>query len=112
MASGPKNWWNIENAEDDESRKLAITLFLKDVYNSLNKGLTIQDHMRGAILSVTFTALNTDTRIGHGLNFVPTNFIVVHQSANIGIYEGSSATNQAFYLKAGVATGTARVFLF
>lgn len=113
MSSASKNWWNVEKAEDDKSRLEAITLFLKDVYNILSKGITPNEHLRGAAFSVTFTGINSDVRITHGLNFVPSNYILLSQTANLGVYDGSASnTNQYAFLRAGGTTGAAKVFLF
>ena len=117
----PRNWWNIANVavnetENDEKVKKqleAATLFLKDVYNILNKGIIPTDNMRGALLSVTFTALNSNTSIKHGLNFVPSNYFVVGTSGDMRVYDGVTL-NDLTYANFRVAgtTGSARVFLF
>lgn len=113
MSSTSKNWWNVEKARDDKSRLEAITLFLKDVYNILNKGITPTDHLRGAVYSVTFSSVNSDIRINHGLDFIPNNFLLIHQSAPLGVYAGSTQNSQQFaFLRAGVTIGNAKVFLF
>lgn len=107
----PRNWWNVENV-DEAKRWSSATLFLKDVYNILLKGITPTDNFRGALFTVEFTAADTDVQIRHGLQFVPQNYFVVGCSAAMNIYDGSeSATNTYFYLRSS-AIGTARIFLF
>lgn len=106
----PRNWWNVQ--EVDESKRWSnLTLFLKDVYNILLKGITPLDNFRGSLLEVNFTAANTDTEIRHGLQFIPSNYFVVGMSAAMSIYDGSSPDKTFFYLKSS-AVGTARVFIF
>lgn len=107
----PRNWWNVDNVEDDKKWS-SLTLFLKDVYNILLKGITPTDNFRGTLVDVTFSAADTDTEIRHGLQFVPQNYFVVGTSAAMSIYDGSTdATKVFFYLRSN-AIGTARVFLF
>jgi len=107
----PRNWWNVQNFEDDKKWP-NLTLFLKDVYNILLKGFTLQDNMRGALLTVSFTVANTNTQIKHGLSYVPSNYLVVGASVDMGVYDGSEDSTLDFiYLKSS-AIGTARIFVF
>lgn len=109
--SVPRNWWNIENIKE-EKRWSSLTLFLKDVYSILSKGLIFQDNFRGAVLDVSFSLANTDTAIVHGLSYVPTKYIVLSRSGNFTIYDGNTAADTTnFYLRAS-STGTATVLIF
>jgi hypothetical protein len=108
----PRNWWNYQNIPEDK-RDESLTLFLKDVYTILNKGITPTDNFRGAAVSVTFSALNTDTYVEHGLAFVPSNYFVIGRSADIRVYDGSSSNDgKLAYFRAAGTTGTVRMFLF
>jgi len=108
-----RNWWNTDNVGDDNEAKLkAVTLFLKDIYNILNKGFTLNDNAKGALLVVDFEVSNTDTQVRHGLDFVPSNYILFGSDVLMSIYDGTEPANETFiYLRAS-AIGTARVFLF
>lgn len=109
--SVPRNWWNMDNIAL-EKRWSSLTLFLKDVYTILSKGLVFQDNFRGAILDVTFTAANADTNILHGLSYTPTRYLVLSRSGNFVVYDGSlPATQKSFYLRSS-GTGTASIFIF
>lgn len=107
----PRNWWNIENVQE-EKRWSSLTLFLKDIYTILSKGIVIQDNFRGVVLDVTFSAADTDTTIVHGLSYTPTKYIVLSRSANFVVYDGAAASDLTnFYLRAS-ATGNVSVFIF
>lgn len=107
-----RNWWNVENQTSPEEQQKGTTLFLKDVYNILNKGITLTDNIKGALLEVTFSAADTDLPIRHGLDFVPSNYLVCGSRAATSVYDGASTADKTyFYLRATVAT-TVRVFLF
>lgn len=111
--TAPRNYWNVQNIEDQKQKDEALTLFLKDVYNILNKGITPSDNFRGALLEFTFTALNTNVAVKHGLNFVPRNYLLCGQDSPMIIYDGSRDNDLTYvYLRAGGTTGIARVFVF
>lgn len=108
----PRNWWNIENTNTEGDKTKAITLFLKDVYNILNKGGTLSDNFKGTILDVEFLVANTDTAFRHGLDFVPTNYIQCGATVSMQIYDGTTVHDQTFiYLKSN-AIGLVRIFVF
>ena len=114
----PGNWWNILNVQDPNveaqthKRWEHITLFLKDVYNILNKGLVFADNIRGALLTITFDAADTETKIEHGLSYAPRNYLVFSASAAMVLYDGDTNTTvKNIYLKSSAA-GVARVFVF
>ncbi len=108
----PRNWWNIQNMAE-EKRIDATTLMLRDFYNILNKGFIPTDNMRGTLLTVTFTSLNTNTQAQHGLDFIPSNYYVVGLSADMRVYDGSTDNSKNFVnFRCAGTTGTARLFVF
>lgn len=109
--TSPRNWWNAQII-DEKNRWDNLTLFFKDVYNILSKGITFTDNFRGAELTVIFSASNTETAVKHGLAFIPSNYILVGSSAAMSIYDGATSSDKTFiYLKAS-ATGTARILVY
>lgn len=107
----PRNWWNIENMQEDK-KESSLTLFLKDIYTILSKGIVFQDNFRGVVLDVTFSLADTDTIIPHGLSYTPTKYIVLSRSANFVVYNGSQSGDlQNFYLRSS-GTGNISVFIF
>lgn len=107
----PRNWWNIENVSDPKDKFRSIALCLKDLQSILNKNIAVSENLKGAILSVTFTATNTNTQMRHGLSFTPSNYIVVGLSASMVIYDGN-ANDATFVNFKSSALGTARIFVF
>src|SRR4051812_41670603 len=108
----PRNWWNIENIVEPDAKLKAIAIFLKDVYGILNRNVSFADNIHGAKLSATFVAANVDLQIRHGLDFVPTNYILVKSSVAMSVYDGSVGADKNYiYLKANAA-GVAEIFLF
>lgn len=108
----PRAGYNIETVEETEQIK-AISIFLKDVYSILNHGIIPSDNFRGALLTFTFTALNTDTSVAHGLDFVPQNYFVVGLSADMRVYDGTTlSTKSNITLRCAGTTGVARIIAF
>lgn len=108
----PKNWWNVANLMDEQERTNAIGLFLKDVYSILSHGWTFQDNAKGALLNVTFTVANSEVKIRHGLDFVPTNYLLCGGTAAMSLYDGVTAADKQFFYLRSSAIGVARVFVF
>lgn len=108
----PRNWWNIDNVIEPDAKLKAIGIFLKDVYSILNRNISFADNIRGAKLSVTFGAANVDTQIRHGLDFVPTNYILVKSSVAMSVYDGSIGPDKNFIYLRSDGIGVAEIFLF
>jgi len=108
----PRNWWNIDQVNGDKEKLSAITLFLKDAYNILNKGFTFSDNAKGAILPATFTAVNEDLAIRHGLDYVPTYFLVLNPSAAFKVYNGSIPGDKVYFYVRSDGLGTTDLFIF
>lgn len=108
----PRNWWNIENQTDTETKDKATTLFLKDAYNILSKGITLSDNVKGVLLEVEFTVANTEVKIRHGLDFVPTNYLLCGSDVALSIYDGATAADKTYFYLRSSAAGNARVFIF
>lgn len=107
----PNNWWNIQNLQDSEKWS-SLSLFLKDIYNILNKGFIPSDNMRGSLKEVTFTAADTDTEVEHGLNYSPQYYLVFNRNGGFIVYSGVSVTTNRFIYLRATDTGTARIFIF
>lgn len=101
---------DISNIKDEEIKRFS-TIVLTQIVGAINGNITFSDNMLGQQVSVTFTAANTDTAIDHTLNRTISQYLVLSRSANMVIYDGSSAsTSSRIYLKSS-ATGTATIFL-
>lgn len=88
------------------------TLALEQIGQLLNNGLSLSDNFDAKILTITFTAANTDLATVHGLGRVPTSYIQIGQTAAMSIYDGASAnTSSLIYLRSDAA-GTVRLVVF
>lgn len=95
-----------------EDLKRYLNKFGEDVVAQVNGGLTFAENLDATTVSVTFSSANTDTALAHGLNRIPTGYILVGSTAAMGLYDGVNAsTASLLYLRAS-ATGTARVLIY
>ncbi len=101
----------VDKVQESEFKKF-VSLLFEEIVRTLNNGLDFSSNFNGSTVSITFAAANTDTSIAHGLNRVPTGYLVIGQSAAMSVYNGSAAnTSTLLYLRSS-ATGTATVQVF
>ena len=108
----PRNYWNIENVEKEDQKERQLTNILKDFYDILNNGFIFQDNLRGTVLTVRFTAANTQQSVRHGLAFIPRNYIPINKTAAMDIYNGTTPFDRNnIYLRSS-AIGTVTLLVF
>lgn len=102
---------NISQVEEKELPKF-LELFCSDVTDTVNGGLDFQTNFNCKLVSVTFSATNTDTAVAHGLGRAPAGAIRYGGSAAGQVYDGSVAPSaNLIYLKC-TAAGTANLIVF
>lgn len=102
---------DLATVKEEEFQKY-VTLALQDIVRQVNGGLDFQSNFAGQLLSVIFTAANTNTSLGHSLGRVPAGYIITSLSASMVVYTGSAAwTSSTINLKSS-ATGTAGVLVY
>lgn len=85
---------------------------INDIINILNKGILFADNFDAVLLTIPFTAANTDVSSTHALNRVPIGYYALNLSAVMVLYNGSLAfTENQITLKSS-AVGTALVLIF
>lgn len=103
---------NLDRIEEQKEQMRFLSIFCDQVTTMLNNGLLFSDNFNQKTLSVTFSAVNTDTAINHGLGRVPQGYIVIGRSANLVVYNGASQwTSSLIYLRSS-ALGSANMFVF
>jgi hypothetical protein len=102
----------IDKVKDPAEQARFISQIFEELRSLLNNGLSLSDNFGGKIMSVTFSAANTDTAVTHGLGRVATQYIPLRLSANMVIYDGAAAaTSTSTYLKSSAA-GTISLWIF
>ena len=77
----------------------------------LNKGLTFQDNLDGALLEVVI--VSGENTIQHGLGYIPSGYIIIY-SENEATFSGSSLsswTTEQLFLTSSAASPRVRLFV-
>ncbi len=94
---------DMSNVKPEELAKF-VDLFFQDVDRVVNGDLDFQTNFNCQILSITFSAVNTDTTLFHNLKRVPAGYIVISASAATSVYNGSMGnTSSSLFLRASSA---------
>lgn len=103
---------DVNRLESLEELRRFTAIALTQLSQIVNNGISFADNFDSAILTVTFSAANTEQAISHGLGRVPAGYICIGSAAATTLYDGSSAnTSSLLYLRATVAT-SARILVF
>jgi hypothetical protein len=103
---------DISNVADVDQVKRFVTQFQINCKEVVNGNIDFTDNCRTALVSVTFTATNTNTSVSHGLGRVPRGFILVGSSVAMNVYNGSGTTDGTSLSVKADATGTASLLVF
>lgn len=89
-----------------------LAKYAEEISRILTNGVDFQTNFNGKLLSITFSAANSDTALTHNLGRVPTGYLVYSKSAALIVYDGSLGSSESvIYLRAS-APGTAGVIVF
>ena len=89
-----------------------LTIFMNNVVNTVNGDLDFQTNFNCKLVDVSFTAINQDIAVNHGLGRVPSGRIIYAQSANGLIIDGlTQNTSSILYLRCS-ALGKASLIVF
>lgn len=103
---------DIDRLEGEKEVKRWVSIALEQIGQILNNGLGFSDNFDAKLLTITFSAADTDLATVHGLGRVPSGYFQVGQSAAMSLYDGASAnTSSLLYLRSNAA-GTCRVWVY
>jgi hypothetical protein len=103
---------DISNVGSWEDLRRYASISLKSIVDVVNGDVDLVDNCRTSLVSVTFTAANTETKVAHGLGKVPQGYITVGRSADVRVYDGASdSTSENVFVRASGA-GTVRLLVF
>lgn len=102
---------DIDQLKPEEVQKF-VDLALQDIVTQVNGELTIGENIKARLVSVTFSAANTDVQVSHTLGKIAQGYLVYSSSAATSIYNGSSgSTASAIFLRAS-APATVGLVIF
>ena len=102
----------LTSLNDDKTKFRYIELFNQEVKAILNGSIEILRNIEGKVQTLVILEADTDTPVKHRLGHVPLGYLVIGQSADMGIYDGLSGSNGTNIFFRANALGTARVFIF
>lgn len=88
-----------------------IDLFMQNVVQVVNGQLDFKTNVNCKLLSITFSAANTNTAINHGLGRIPAGYIITGASAAALVYNGTGNTTSVLNLMAS-APATVGLLVF
>lgn len=104
---------DLTNTNDQAKFFRYASVLLNDIVAVINGGIEINSsNMNLVIISCTFTAANTNTTFSHGLERVPSYYIVCKSSVSAGIYTGTTAFTSSTVTLKSSAAGTFSIILF
>lgn len=107
-----RNLLDILNLTEPEEIARFCSNAFREIQQIINGNISFEDNFRGKTVEVTFTVINQDTRIEHGLGYVPTGYIVTTKDVALNVYDGAAdTTSSAIFLRSTLA-GTANILIF
>lgn len=102
---------SLTNCDTVESLNRYVSVTANSIIDVVNGNLSTENIVK-TVASVEFTATNTDTVVKHGLNNVPTGYIVIGSTVAMTVYNGTKDfTDDSITIKS-TATGTATILIF
>lgn len=103
---------NVSNVTTISDLARYSSIVFDQVESILNGGITFNDNFQGTVVSVTFSAPDTEVQIAQPLGRIPVGYILIKASADMNIYDGNSAnTANSIFLKSS-AIGNAQLLVF
>lgn len=103
---------DLSNVRSWEELRRYTSQILNDLMDIINGNVDLVDNCGTSLVSVTFSAANTETKVAHTLGRTPQGYLVAGSSADIRVFDSSSvSTAEALFLKASAA-GTVRLLVF
>ena len=80
--------------------------------SAINGGISFDENITCSTVEATFTTANAEVQVSHGLNKVPTGWIVVSPTVAMQVYKGNNTdTNKFVYVKS-TAVGSCSLIVF
>jgi len=102
----------LSNLETLEDVTRYGTQVIREIVDLINGNLRITDNLSVSLRDVVFSASSTEVQVEHGLNRLPTGYILVKSNVSTTLFDGDTANSTTLiYLKASAAANT-KVLIF
>lgn len=102
---------DIDQVKPEEAQRF-IDIALQDIVQRINGDLDFQTNFNCAIVSVNFTAQNTDQAVSHGLGRIPTGYIPINQNVATRIFNGTTASTSGIIYLQSTQVATVGLIIF
>lgn len=104
--------FQFSNLETLDSLTQHLNIFTDDLISNVNGNLEFGENIKTSLVTINFTAANTEVAVTHTLGRVPIGYMQVGANAAASLYAGTSAnTDGIIYLKSSaIAIVNALVF--
>lgn len=104
---------SVSNTMDLEGLRRFAAKTLSDVVDEFNGKIDFQENIRAKVHDIVFVNADADTRINHGLDYVPAGYIVASLSKAAIVYNGDQASTRAsIFLKCNAANTKVKLIIF
>lgn len=101
----------VDNVESWEDLRRFTGQTFDALLAEINGRLQIVENCYTSLVSIAFSATNTDTQVAHTLGVKPTGWILVSPSAAMQVYQVADSTDKTITLRSS-ATGSAQILVF
>ncbi len=102
---------DFDKVKDDEQARI-LALFGEQVLSVVNGNLDFATNINCKLMSISFATANANVSTAHSLGRQPTGYIVYQKSANLNVYDGTSANTSSVINLRSSAAGTASMIVF
>lgn len=108
----PDNSISISNVKDFEELRRFSSISISKLNEILNGSALFSDNVKCQIISATIGGSGSDTEVSHSLNQTPIGYIVIKNSADTGVYDGTTAwSSSKIYLRSGSSCNVTLILL-
>lgn len=107
-----KTDYNFSNLEEAKEIARFLNRFTSDLTDIVNGNLEFGSNIKSSVISINFTAANSDIGVDHGLGRVPTGYILVKSNAACSIYDGSALANAKTITLKSNAVANTKILVF
>jgi hypothetical protein len=106
------NNFNYSNIEQTGDMARFLTISGGELFDTINGNLEFGQNIRTSLVTVNFTAANTQVQVTHGLGRVPQGYFFAGGNAAATIYDGTITNTDTFLYVKSSAIANVRILVF
>lgn len=89
-----------------------VSQMATDIVNVINGKVSLTDNCQTSLVTVNFTAANTEIPVPHSLGMVPQGYLDAGKSAAITVFDGTTSNTSSTLFVKSSGVGTAKLLIF